>query len=546
MVKNALFTYLLLSHISPLFGVVLLEPVPWDRSTTAEAIERNPLCTSFSRGEGSQLNTVRGSLIITLRSRPQTELQCAAVDENIELVRALLKNNVDPNIQNHHGFTALHFAVTIGNPDIIELLLSHGANPNIQDDLAHATALHIAFIDNGCGEIIKLLIDYGANVTIPDIYGYTPLHTIAAASDYAGNEGIEIARMLLHAKADINAFTHKSTEARMQSTSMLKCGTPLHEAAAHGYSTMAEFLIQQGASVESVNLDQKTPLHLALTYGHTATARILLQYTRNVGTIPMESLKQAILKGDCELAELVITLGVDVNGAITGKDKNGSYELTPLCGACQTQYADSMVPLLLKHGALVNKVDSSGSTPLIYATERSDEKAVMHLIEAGADVNIANQHGETPLHFAVLRKNLNLAKLLIEKGARLDAKLIDSNATPLDLAKELQAHDLVLFLRTLTKDTSDTTTETCVKIDSAAQDMKVNKLMLEHDDIRLEPTEKNIDAPALDEQKPTTISLWQKGLKIIRHPLTHIAMIFGVICSVKAALHYYHTGCIGL
>jgi ankyrin repeat protein len=442
MYQYRLLAFASLCHMSTLFGVVLLEPTSWDRNAPLAPIKRDPLCTSFSRGEGSSTKPIHGTLIVTIASRPETRLQQAVVDNDQTLIRQLLDDKEDPNVQNHHGFTALHFAAALGYTDLVALLLSKKADPNIPDDLAHATPLHVAFTDNN-PEIIELLVTHGADVTTPDIYGYTPLHSAAA-----GN-ALETANILLQAGADTNTTTFEETEAMMRCGSTLKLSTPLHEAAMHGRAEMVQLLIQHGAPVDAMTLDNKTPLNRALKYAHMEVAHILLQQGSDINKAREEGfLCQAALKGDCEIAELLIASGADVNESVKIENKSGLFYITPLFCACQSQNSLPLVQLLVKHNARINDVTINESTPLIAAIEFGDMATVCFLIEQGADVNLADTKGTTPLHMASFHNKIDIVKMLVENGARIGVWL-STKETPLQIAIRENHHELAEFLRNL-------------------------------------------------------------------------------------------------
>ena len=61
------------------------------------------------------------------------ELINAVMTHDIERVRELLYNGVDPNIRNYDGETALIYASNNGRIDIVESLLRYGADPNIRN-----------------------------------------------------------------------------------------------------------------------------------------------------------------------------------------------------------------------------------------------------------------------------------------------------------------------------------------------------------------------------------------------------------------------------
>ena len=51
---------------------------------------------------------------------------------------------------------------------------------------------------------------------------------------------------------------------------------PLHVAARHGHTKIAEFLLNKGANVNITNWHEQTPLHVAARYGHTNIVQVLL------------------------------------------------------------------------------------------------------------------------------------------------------------------------------------------------------------------------------------------------------------------------------
>lgn len=443
MYRLLLFGLIVVSCAADLLGIVVLNPAPFDRSAPVTSIDRNPLRVSYSGGEGASMNTARGTLILTITSRPETLLQQAVVDHDIERVRQLLVSHEDPNVQNHHGFTALHFAAALGYVDLVNLLLSYKANPNIHDDLVHATPLHLSCHAAQMIDVVKLLVRYKADVTQSDIYGYTALHTAAVTNAQ------DIAKLLLEAGANSNAATFKTTQATMQSRSALRMSTPLHEAAMYGYSDVVQLLLKHGANLKSQTIDSKTPMHLALSYGQASVIHLLLQRGCSLEGAPEQSLVQAAFCGDYELVKLLIIDGFDINQAITEKAKDGDLTITPLCAACHNPHAYEIIQLLLEHNALVNLADSDGSTPLIHAIEKLvDTKTVTLLLEHGADVNQANNYGVTAAHVAAFLGKTDILQILQQHGANLNATT-KQHKTPLQLAISRDHQETAEFLKSL-------------------------------------------------------------------------------------------------
>lgn len=101
-------------------------------------------------------------------------LREAANSNDIDTVRRLLEDGVDPCAADDKGRTALHFSSCNGNETIVQLLLSYGANPNQRDSLGN-TPLHLAACTNHV-PVITTLLRGGARVDALDRAGRTPLH----------------------------------------------------------------------------------------------------------------------------------------------------------------------------------------------------------------------------------------------------------------------------------------------------------------------------------------------------------------------------------
>src|SRR2546425_1561281 len=92
---------------------------------------------------------------------------------------------------------------------------------------------------------VRALLGAGVDANIRDALGATPLH------DAVWNGYIEVARVLLEFRADVNA---RHTEAG---------STPLHYAVIKNEREIAELLLEHGADVRATYRSGETALHLA-------------------------------------------------------------------------------------------------------------------------------------------------------------------------------------------------------------------------------------------------------------------------------------------
>lgn len=98
----------------------------------------------------------------------QTPLMYGSSGGPLENIKVLYEYNVDPNIQDCDGNTALYHAVVCKRYDVIEFLLTHGAHPNISNN-KNVTPLDFALLEQnfmgGYQMIIDLIMKYSLTTT---------------------------------------------------------------------------------------------------------------------------------------------------------------------------------------------------------------------------------------------------------------------------------------------------------------------------------------------------------------------------------------------
>lgn len=102
-----------------------------------------------------------------------TPLIEAAIVDNIDICRLLLKSGAQPNVQAVTGSTALHWAAENANADLCKLLLEHGADPNAYT-LSGQPVLVMPIL-RGQSSIRQLLIQGGADLIFAQDYINTKL-----------------------------------------------------------------------------------------------------------------------------------------------------------------------------------------------------------------------------------------------------------------------------------------------------------------------------------------------------------------------------------
>ncbi|CAM1508160.1 Fc.00g050080.m01.CDS01 [Cosmosporella sp. VM-42] len=145
--------------------------------------------------------------------------------------------------------------------------------------------------------------------------------------------------------------------------------TPLHYAALHGWTSLVELILQQGADVAacaSANIFNMTPLHYAVATDSEEIAKRLLDAGMHVDTPVHRRIWERTLKTD---------------GA------NFVYEPVPK----DLDFDQKMTKF--RHGL----------TPLHYAVLTGSPKMTKFFLKHGANPNTTSDYGETPMHIAIKR-----------------------------------------------------------------------------------------------------------------------------------------------
>lgn len=127
-------------------------------------------------------------------------------------------------------------------------------------------------------------------------------------------------------------------------------------------------------------------------------------------------------RGNVEIVEYLIqTCSADIEqkGAFEVPDDRSVHNVSPLwCAAVSGKLP--VVEMLVKHGADINSVSDSGSTPVRSACFMTHFEIVKFLVENGADILKANYNGGTCLINSV--QSVPLCEFLLKKGADVNAQ----------------------------------------------------------------------------------------------------------------------------
>jgi ankyrin repeat protein len=158
-------------------------------------------------------------------------------------------------------------AVRTGDLEILKTYIKYGGN--IDNTIVTGSTLLMIAATYGQSEAAEILIDAGAEVNAVNYGGMTAL-----MFSMLRTSNIETVRLLIKAKADVNASFTRSTSDGM---------TSLMLAAGSGQEETVGILIEAGADVNAHDNDGKTAIDRAAENGHSGIVN-LLKAAGGIGT----------------------------------------------------------------------------------------------------------------------------------------------------------------------------------------------------------------------------------------------------------------------
>ena len=322
----------------------------------------------------------------------ESSLIKAAGNNDINLLSFLLDININPDVTDSKGQTALMYGGYYGREKAVSFLLNGKANPDFQTNSGN-TALYIA-AQVGQSGIVSIILNANANPNLRRTNGSTPLF-IAAQNGYS-----LIISNLLKAKANPNHQKNDGT-------------TPVLIASQNGHSDVVSILLKANVDPNHQTVNGATPLCIAAEYGHLSTVNVLLKANASPNLRTDDGASPLLMASQNGHADVVTQLlRANANPNLQTDDNNN----TPLIQATAKGHF-KVVDLLLNANADPNLCRDDGSTPLLYACLNRYPEIVQLLLKSGADPNLQNHFGTTALMCAFDAGCLESTKLLLMAGA---------------------------------------------------------------------------------------------------------------------------------
>jgi ankyrin repeat protein len=348
-----------------------------------------------------------------------SELQNFVCNNDLDEVLKLVDDQ--PELLNHifegqySTSNLLQMIVPRNDPELFRALAERGAKPRVSDQ-HYDNLIYLLLwsaIDTGPAsrEILQGLIDMGVELPIYDHDAC--LHFVDTSLEKVFRvDHLETMKNLLDF-----GFVPVAVE-RCSEMSLL--AHALKNRIGRSSCDIAEFLLEQGCSLDPLSNKDDSPLYYALVSQRYDMVTKLLDSGIDTGRLP--SMIYYLVKLDDIPEELLERL-------LQIQDLNDTVEpgVTALHLSVAKDRPD-LLARLLDHGMDINGLTEAG-TPLMYAATCKQKKMIKHLIEIGVELNIVNENNQTALDLAQAQAGSSqICNLMIKAGAKSAIDLSGSSS----------------------------------------------------------------------------------------------------------------------
>ena len=430
----------------------------------------------------------RGCNILIENINDHTPLHIACQYGNIVVVKYLIDVvKVDALFQDSRGNTLLHHAShAMGDIEVVEYLVDVLHCDPFYPNNEKSTPIHLA-CRNGNLEVAKYLSSatYHYRISCVDKKGRTPLHEACIhghlnivshlthenhsmhediyCSDYDGFTPLHLACKLGHLNVVMYMINECKCDVSYTDDDM---HTPLHLACQNGHIDIVKYLIDYTeCNSTSVDKNGLTPCHIACSHKYLDIAVCLINKLKCDTHIDQSLLHIVCQYGDVALVQDLIN-GLEKNeeciphptlqDALLKMDSSGNTPLHYASQSCQYDIVQYLVSIIYSK---ILCQDFPNSTPLANAAQNDNGNTPLHIACLYGHVDdvkssidnfnfnpflCKNNMGLTPLHFACVGGNFDVIKCLVTD--EIPSPIDDKGYTPLHYASQFSSLKVVQYL----------------------------------------------------------------------------------------------------
>ena len=365
----------------------LLQSLLNDRETAPQEV-RN-IVAYCSKGDNKCLQLMLTEENQSITTNMLLLLLIASKNSYGEVVKRLLENGAQVDLQKRDGWSALMIASETGHGEVVKLLLENGAQVNLQKEDG-VSALMIAS-ENGYGEVVRILLENGAQVDLQNQDGVSALMLASR------NGHVKVVKNLTENGARVDQQT--SSIVFLKTTSLAKPNEiiQLMRYDSHGVNTNFSPLKFQSNEPVTILLQNGSQLKLhgisvvvSAQERHDEVVKILQQHNAKKYHVKSPSMFEYKFSTS-DNCEKILKMGAS--------DMSFSYGMSALMMAAMYGH-DEVVKTLLDCRAKLDLVTENGWSSLMFASQNGHKGIVNTLLSKGAQVNLQNRQNQSALMLA--------------------------------------------------------------------------------------------------------------------------------------------------
>ncbi|MDY6786618.1 MAG: ankyrin repeat domain-containing protein, partial [candidate division WOR-3 bacterium] len=298
---------------------------------------------------------------------------------------------VDANIRDINGNTPIFYART---PGMIKLLIKYGADVNAvnkfgETPLCYTTKLQYAELLIDAGADIQMKTNAG--ISVCEYMGKLSHRKLSSAEEllfkYVKDDKVRAVQELMKLGVDANVRDKKGD-------------TPLFFVRS---AAMTELLLERGADVNAIGLNNDTPIFTAGRYGgdRAGIIKLLISAGAKVNFMNASGENPLFTAKSLEVVNMLIEAG-----ARTDIRNNEAKSLLFFSEDIE------IMKRYLEAGVDVNARESFTGYRMLHLAESAEEAQM--LIDNGAEVNVKNMFGDTPLYKSIRRHLPEVVSVLLK------------------------------------------------------------------------------------------------------------------------------------
>ncbi len=284
----------------------------------------------------------------------------------------------------------------------IEILDTSDSDYEFYDDEL-VNNIHKAILDNNLEEVINFL-SQGVNINIEEAFD---MHL---TYDKDSN--------------DEDSDDDSDEESEDSGGESIQVVTPLMVASRYGRYEITNYLLMNGADVNSATEWGLTPIFYACSHGHLNIVKLLLLHNTNPNVMnavyytplaaAMDKKHRKIVEELLKYPDLDVTVGYSDD---TIENLECQHYDTIMNAACEYGWIN-VVDKLIDLGGQINTSDAE-LVPLHIASSNGNLELVQLLLSKGAKINILNEDEETAIMQAACYGHIDVVAFLLYSGAKI-------------------------------------------------------------------------------------------------------------------------------